>query len=342
MTSAPDRHAWTEAGVFEVADGVHRIPLPMPGDGLRAVNVYALLDGDGVVLVDSGWALDEARERLAAALEQLGCGLDRVRRFLVTHAHQDHLSQAVRLREEFGTPISLGVDEQPSVRKALAADHSDQADRLLRWGADELLEELAESHGANGPKRDQQLAEPDEWLQPYARIELESRTLLVVPTPGHTRGHVVFVDEDAGLLFSGDHVLPHITPSIGAEIARSAAPLAEFLDSLQLLASRPDARLLPAHGPVTGSAHARITELLDHHEERLASTARVVRDGAGTAYEAALRMGWTRRESSLLDLDPVNRVMAVGETEAHLEVLVRRGALETDGTGRSAQYRPAR
>ncbi|MBE9375491.1 MBL fold metallo-hydrolase [Saccharopolyspora sp. HNM0983] len=341
MTSAPDRHAWTEAGVFEVADGVHRIPLPMPGDGLRAVNVYALRDGDGIVLIDSGWALDSARERLESALAQLGSGLDRIRRFLITHAHRDHYSQAVQLRAEFGTPISLGAGELPSMRKALDGDHSDQPDRLLRWGARDLLGQLAESFGERNPERDRYLAEPDEWLAPDARIELESRTLCVVPTPGHTRGHVVFADEQAGLLFSGDHVLPHITPSIGAEVARSAAPLAEFLDSLQLLAARPDARLLPAHGPPTGSVHERVAQLLDHHEARLDSTAQVVRDGASTAYEAALRLGWTRRERALLDLDLVNQVLAVGETEAHLEVLVRRGVLRSEGAGRPERYRPA-
>lgn len=34
--------AWVEAGAFEVAPGVYRIPLPLPNDGLRAVNVYAV------------------------------------------------------------------------------------------------------------------------------------------------------------------------------------------------------------------------------------------------------------------------------------------------------------
>ena len=52
---------WVTPGAFEVAPGVHRIPLPLPLDGLRAVNVYALRDGDGLVLIDAGWALDVAR-----------------------------------------------------------------------------------------------------------------------------------------------------------------------------------------------------------------------------------------------------------------------------------------
>ena len=82
--------SWTDPGLFTVAPGVHRVPLPLPTDGLRAVNVYVLEDGDGLVLIDSGWALTESREALAAALAALGCGLGDVRHFLVTHVHRDH------------------------------------------------------------------------------------------------------------------------------------------------------------------------------------------------------------------------------------------------------------
>ena len=55
------RDDWTRPGTFEVAPGVHRLPLPLPNDGLRAVNVYALTHDDGPVLIDSGWAIAEAR-----------------------------------------------------------------------------------------------------------------------------------------------------------------------------------------------------------------------------------------------------------------------------------------
>ena len=56
MAAGPD---WTEPGLFTVAPGVHRIPLPLPNDGLRAVNVYAIESGDDLVLIDAGWALAE-------------------------------------------------------------------------------------------------------------------------------------------------------------------------------------------------------------------------------------------------------------------------------------------
>ncbi|GAB3458598.1 hypothetical protein GCM10027436_64020 [Actinophytocola sediminis] len=163
-----------------------------------------------------------------------------------------------------------------------------------------------------------------------------------MPTPGHTQGHVVFVDERAGVLFAGDHVLPHITPSIGFEPEPARLPLGDYLDSLKLLRSYPDLQLLPAHGPVAPSVHARVSELLAHHDERLDATEQAVRDGAGTAYEAALRLGWTRRQRRFVDLDLFNQTLAAGETAAHLDVLVVRGRLRSSTVDGVVEYSAVR
>lgn len=98
-----------------VAEGVHRIPLPLPNDGLRAVNVYVLETADGLVAVDGGWALPGAGALLGQALATLGAGLGDLRRFLVTHVHRDHYTQAVALRRETGARVGLGVGERPSL-----------------------------------------------------------------------------------------------------------------------------------------------------------------------------------------------------------------------------------
>ena len=92
-----------------MTEGVHRIPLPLPGDGLRAVNVYAIEDGDALTLVDSGWALAEARQRLETALAGIGHELGDVRRFLVTHVHRDHYTLAIAVRRLFGSRVLLGA-----------------------------------------------------------------------------------------------------------------------------------------------------------------------------------------------------------------------------------------
>ncbi|MFS8100652.1 MBL fold metallo-hydrolase [Lentzea alba] len=315
---------WSEPGAFEVAPGVHRIPLPLPNDGLRAVNVYAIEDGDGLVMVDSGWALDEARDQLEAALGTLNKGFEDIKRFLVTHVHRDHFTMAVALRRMFGAKIGLGLGEQPSLRHILHGQEDQHVDDLRKWGAAELAETWIKiMHHVNRDDALRDYEEPDEWLTP-ATIDLEHRRLEVVPTPGHTRGHVVFVDHTAKVLFSGDHVLPHITPSIGFEPLRPELPLGDYMTSLRLTRELPDLKLLPAHGPVTDSSHARVDELLHHHEQRLEEILKAV---SGSAFETARKIGWTRRQRRFDDLDMFNQVLAIGETAAHLDVLVERGEL---------------
>ena len=318
---------------------MHRIPLPLPNDGLKAVNVYAIADGSGLTLIDSGWALTEAREKLEAALAGIGRELGDVRRFLVTHVHRDHYTLAVVVRRLFGSQVLLGAGEQESMQIILAG-HAQPGwgygPLLLRSGAAPLVERLRHLV----PDRDAggEWEKPDEWLADAEQIVVGDRTLRVVATPGHTRGHVVFADLDNGLLFAGDHVLPHITPSIGFEAARPPLPLGDYLGSLRLVRSMPDLRLLPAHGPVAASAHARVDELILHHDQRLDACAEVIRRGAVTAYEAARALTWTRRERHFDELDLFNQMLAVMETAAHLDVLVEQGRLSVQVADGVARY----
>ncbi|WP_199430436.1 MBL fold metallo-hydrolase [Qaidamihabitans albus] len=334
------RH-WAEPGVYRVAPGVYRIPLPLPHDALRAVNVYAVTDGESLTLIDSGWALTEAREQLAAGLKGIGAGLGDVGQFLVTHVHRDHYTLAVTLRREFGGTIALGEHEEPSLKLAGApgtAPMAAQVRLLHQAGAEPVVEELTALFGES-PRRTAEdvWEEPDVWLTPGRRAALPGRELEVVHTPGHTAGHVVFVDDPAGLLFTGDHVLPHITPSIGFQPAPAELPLRQYLGSLRLVREMPDRRMLPAHGEVSPSVHERVDELLAHHDHRLAEIGETIARGASTAYESALRLGWTRRARKLTELDPFNKMLAVLETGAHLDLLVaqdRLAATDTDGIRR--------
>jgi glyoxylase-like metal-dependent hydrolase (beta-lactamase superfamily II) len=247
-----------------------------------------------------------------------------VREFLVTHLHRDHYTQAVAVRRITGSSVSLGAGERVCL-DALRADPARSDVRSLHAaGAADIAAELAHWHP------DFNLADweyPDRWLGNGVDVPLETRTLRVIATPGHTRGHVVFHDAQAQTLFAGDHVLPHITPSIAVEVIRPASPLRDYLASLQLVRRLPDTRLLPAHGPVAKSTHARIDQLLTHHDRRLTATAEAVAAGASTGYDVARRLGWTRHDRRLDEMDLFNKTLAVQETMAHLQVLVERGWL---------------
>ena len=325
---APAACDWTEPGAYAVAPGVFRIPLPLPHDALRAVNAYAITGGGEVALIDGGWALAESEGLLERTLGQLGHDLGAVTGFYVTHAHRDHYTQAVAVRRRLGTRVALGLGERPSLRRLQGPYLSSQAqlELLVTAGAGDLAARI-EAQRPRQPAADGNWADPDVWLTDQQAVELPGRTLTVINTPGHTRGHVIFADRAARLAFTGDHVLPHITPSIGFEAAPSRQPLQDYVTSLALVKSLPEARMLPAHGPAGGSVHQRVDELLAHHDDRLDACARVVGAGARTALEVALRLRWTRRGRQLSELDAHNKLLAVLETMAHLDVLVSRGRL---------------
>jgi len=322
-----DAPQWTEPGAYEVADGIHRIPLPLPMDGLRAVNVYAIETEEGLTLVDGGWAVEDARRRLDEALASMGRTVRDITRFLVTHVHRDHYTQALAVRRQVGSHVSLGIGEKATLDLAAdpTLDHDPTVGQLEKTGADKLANDWAAMFEAADRPDPSTWEPPDTWLDGDQRIGVGSRTLDAVSTPGHTRGHFVFADQDAGLLFAGDHVLPSITPSIGFELAYAEQPLGDFLGSLAKVRELPDMRLLPAHGPVTGSSHARVDELVAHHDERLALCLAAVRAGRRTAFEVAGDLPWTRRAKSLDDLDVFNGALASMETLAHLQLLAARG-----------------
>jgi glyoxylase-like metal-dependent hydrolase (beta-lactamase superfamily II) len=325
---------WTSPGVFDVGEGVYRIPLPLPQDGLRAVNVYAVRDGDGLTLVDSGWAVTEARDLLEQAVKLLDSSLAGVKRFLVTHVHRDHYTMAVTLRREFGMRISLGHAEAGTLRAIRdpgVKPWGAMLAQLQLGGAFDLVRTLNQAQGANDPA---EWEDPDEWLRAPQEIVFEQGSWQVHATPGHTRGHVVFVDAARDVMFAGDHVLPRITPSIGFEQNHAEYPLRDYLDSLKLVRGLPDRRLLPAHGPVAPSVHHRVDELIEHHHTRLTQIDETVDRGASTASESAHLMLWTRRGRQFGELDVLSQCLAVTETMAHLDVLMLAGRLrrsEVDG-----------
>lgn len=319
---------WTEPGAWTVGPGVHRIPLPLPMDGLRAINVYVMETEQGLVLVDGGWAIPESRSLFESGLKQLGYSIADIRRFLVTHMHRDHYTQAWVVGQETGAEVSLGLGDKGSMdlMHDETLDRDPNLTRLVAAGAIELADGWREMM----PREHRPTVNygmPDVWLDRDLQIDLGGRLIDAVATPGHTQGHYVFADTAGGMLFAGDHVLPTITPSIGFEPAWVENPLRDFLDSLAKVRALPDLMLLPAHGPVAPSSHQRVDDLVAHHDERLVLCRDAVAGGARTAWDVAGVLPWTRHERKRAELGPFDAVLAAFETLAHLELLALSGGL---------------
>jgi glyoxylase-like metal-dependent hydrolase (beta-lactamase superfamily II) len=319
-------------------NGIVQIRLPMTGNPLRYINGYLLEDDDGLTLIDAGWKADDVLAALHAGLQASGYEFAAIRRLLITHCHFDHYGLAGTLRR-------AGVGELVMHARdwELARDHlSDPA--AIDAAADDWI-------ARNGLRVDVSL---DEELM-HNRTELAAPTRMLAGgerigrlralwTPGHTPGHLCFLDERTGAMFTGDHILDPVTPHIGVWRPGTFNPLGDYIASLHSVAATGATMVFPAHGePFPGLAR-RVHELLAHeaHRERLIAAA--FNGRSRTAADIARVLPWTRRERPFGELSPAHQQFAVAETLAHLEHLRRRNAVESVERGGSIVYarRPAR
>ncbi|MGU3500984.1 MBL fold metallo-hydrolase [Mycobacterium sp. C31M] len=319
----------TNTNLEAIAESVACVALPLPLPDLQVVNAYVIAAADGLTLIDPGWAYDESETALRQALSTLGYTVGDVRRIVATHQHWDHYSLGVQWRNQYGIELMLGRDERHSIDAFLQQPdvvHPYQMGKLIEAGAAALATQIG-SLGWEPYERGVPFAHPDRWLDDGDVIDCGDTSITVRATPGHTRGHIVFEDAQQGVIYTGDHLLPRITPSIAFERAPGVLPLRSYIDSLRLMLELPDARMLPAHGSTGRTTHSRAEELLVHHETRLREVGDLIADGATTSMAVAARMVWTRRERTLEELDIVHRMTAVLEVQSHLDLLEARGML---------------
>jgi glyoxylase-like metal-dependent hydrolase (beta-lactamase superfamily II) len=151
----------------------------------------------------------------------------------------------------------------------------------------------------------------------------------VIETGGHCRGHLCLYDAERGLLVAGDQVLPTISPNVSVlSSAPDADPLREFLASIERLRGcRPDTLVLPSHGRPFHGLHARLADLEAHHRQQLAVLLESCAEPR-TAFELLpVMFRFVPRG--------LHRLLAVGETVAHLNYLCSAGLLrrEIDAAG---------
>lgn len=321
--------SWTEAGCFPIDDGIFRIPLQMPQDGLRAINVYALETSRGIALIDGGWHRATTHDELSDALSHIGRQPSDIHDVYVTHVHRDHYTFAVELRRRYGSRVHLGSAEAPGIAaiNELRSNVPESSIRELhRAGADGIAD-IARRAALTEPFDVAEWEQPDAWLT-AGPLDIPGLHIEAVHTPGHTKGHMIFHDLDRNVTFTGDHVLPAITPSIGFELGDWDLPLARYMTSLTMMLDDADRTMLPSHGLTGGSVHRRCRQLLAHHELRLADTRAVVAGiGPSSGVDVAAGLTWTRRNRSFDELDDFNKMVATCETLAHLDVLVSQGVL---------------
>ncbi|WP_225821043.1 MBL fold metallo-hydrolase [Streptomyces naphthomycinicus] len=324
---------------FDHGGGVRSVQVPIPDNPLGYTLVYVVDTDRGPVLIDTGWDDPASWDTLAAGLAECGTAVGEVYGVVVTHHHPDHHGLSARVREASGAWVALHAADTAIVRRA----RESRPERWFSYMAAKLAAAGApEEHVAplRAPRRRTvpglAPALPDREIVPGELLDLPGRRLRAIWTPGHTPGHVCLHLEEAhparpgghGRLFSGDHLLPGISPHIGLyedpDDATVTDPLGDYLDSLERIGRLAPAEVLPAHQHAFTDAPARVRALLEHHESRLGNLLALLAEPL-TPWQLAERMEWNRPWA---DIPFGSRTIAVSEAESHLRRLVKLGRAE--------------
>lgn len=326
-------------GVLELAPGVYWLRMALPF-ALDHINLWLLRDHspdgrDGWTVVDCGIANDATRacwEQLFAEVLQ---GLP-VLRVIVTHMHPDHLGLADWLCRRWSQP------EQPCRLWISATDW--YVARLARleprgFGGEETARFyqrhgvsdaplLAEVRQRRNHYADMVPAVPDTYcrLQEGMTLRIGGRDWSCLAGYGHAPEHIALFCPSLPqpLLISGDMVLPRISTNISVICSEPEAnPLGLFLGCLRQWRARLPANtlVLPSHGKPFVGLHARITELEQHHSDRLADVLTACAQAPQSAAELLPQL-FPR------PLDGHQIGFALGETIAHVNALLADGRLQ--------------
>jgi glyoxylase-like metal-dependent hydrolase (beta-lactamase superfamily II) len=323
---------------LEVAPGIHWLRMPLPF-ALDHINLWLLEDEhDGRpawTIVDTGYGLDDVRAAWERILGRLTAP---VKRIVVTHFHPDHLGLAHWLQQQSGAPMWMTAGEYLTSHAVFheMGGHG-TAPMLAQFRAHGLdrerlaaLERRANSYARGVP------ALPHTYFRMFDgdRFPIGGKLWQIRVGYGHSPEHASLYCAQAGVLISGDMLLPKISTNISVfAVTPGADSLAQYLDSLDRYRELPaETLVLPSHGLPFVGIHDRVAAQHAHHDERL----RVLEDACNEPRSAAdLLATLFPRE-----LDTHQVMFAMGEAIAHLNRLEYAGRLvREDGSDGVIRYR---
>ena len=325
---------------LQVAAGLLWLRMRLPMPALNHINVWALEDGPGWTLVDTGMQTPDTvvdwQQAFSGALAGRPVG-----RVICTHMHPDHVGMAGWLTRHYACRLWMTRLEYVTCRM-LVADTGREAPadgvhfyRAAGWD-EAALEHYRARFGLFGKAVH---ALPDSYRRVVDGEELAigGRTWQAVVGRGHSPEHLCLHCPEDRLLISGDQVLPRITSNVSVfPTEPEADPLSEWLGSLAAIRQRisDDVLILPSHNEPFRGLHARLDDLIEGHEQRLTSLLGELL----TPKRAVDVFGLLFRRRVGNDL----LTMATGESIAHLNCLIGRGLArrEVDPAG-VAWYRRA-
>lgn len=292
------------------------------------INAYLIEGTDGNMLIDPGWNTPDAYSVVTGELKNYGFTLKDISKIVITHIHPDHCGLAGKIRQLSGAEIYIN-----ELEASMLSSRYMEVDELIKDTLVLLLangvpdKEAATLSKASLPARQLVVPIPEyHAVENGDTISFDPFDFTVLSTPGHSPGHICLYEPRRKYLFTGDFILPEITPNISLHPQSGDNPLGDYLKSLEEVHDLEINFAFPGHGPAFSGARQIIEAIQRHHKERNAAIIRAIQGNTKTAYEVTQEIPWVidiNEGYSFMNI--LNRRFAITETMAHLEYLFHEG-----------------
>ena len=325
---------------FPRVDGIHALSVPLPGfPDLICSNMFVLGTGP-ITLIDSAPKFPGSLYTMERQLVETGFTWADVERIIITHGHIDHFGLVGMIRQAASHDIPCHIHEEDLWR--LSADYLKSG----MWSEDinafymqvgmpsGVVERMRRrSHFFKNLCDPVDDAIPMREGDPFSGPGFE---LAVIHTPGHSPGCCCLYEQHRRILFSGDHLLKHITPNPFHEANRSRLrdpaykSLKSYMASLDKLEPLDIRFVFPAHGEFIEDMRALLEGYRRHHRERTEMILRTIGSGTYSIYDLVPIVFPGIEESEAF--------LAVSEILVHLEILLEEGRAHLADQGPPALY----
>ncbi|CAN1551212.1 GloB Zn-dependent hydrolases, including glyoxylases [Caulobacteraceae bacterium] len=318
---------------LDVAPGVKWLRMPL-GGALQFINVWAIADGEGWCVVDTGMQTRDTAQAWRTAFKE-GLEGKPITRVIVTHLHPDHIGLAGWMTRKFDCRLWMTRLEYLQCRM-LVADTGREAPedginfyKAAGWDED-ALENYRTRFGGFG-KAIYQLPDSYRRVNDGEEFLIGAHTWRIVTGCGHSPDHACLYCPELKLLISGDQVLPRISSNVSVfPTEPEADPLTDWMVSCAKVKREvPDEVLvLPAHNDPFHGLHARLDHLIAGHERSLGRLQALLTKAPKRAVDVFGALFARPIGPDLLG-------MATGEGLAHINCLIERGqaVAEADADG---------
>ncbi|KAA9134956.1 MBL fold metallo-hydrolase [Microbacterium caowuchunii] len=321
----------------QLRESIWALEMPFGPRGGYSI-AYLIRSRDSVVVIDPGAHEGENVSRLEEALDALGFGVRDVAAIIGTHHHPDHIGLAAWLSETSGAALHVHEDELPDLLTPRERRYGDPDAHAERWGMP--TGERDRIRFTSMPVRFPDRSAIRTFCTGDRIVLGDEARGLVIPTPGHTAGHVCLALEGERLVFTGDHVLPTGHPGLGLSADPGPDPVAAYLGSLDRLEPYRDHEAAPGHGQAFSDLGERLSATRAHVLRRVAQVAEVVAAEPDlSTWELASRLTWS---GGFAVLDGFTLRSALAQTELYRGHILRASSASSPSSSLSSSLSSSR